>query len=192
MEFGKKKLLKLGIVVVFLVLLVLSVQISAAKPPKLDTVGIPSTLEIPGIEGSGREDTILVVAFEHQIMVPYDPSSGLPTGKRVHTPIVITKMLDKASPGLHKALIGGEYLDEVTIKFYRKADSDEGKKEEHYFTIKLEDAIIVDIRQYQPNILDPQFKSYGHMEDVSFTYKKITWIWEPDGIETEDNWAIRH
>jgi len=25
---------------------------------------------------------------------------------------------------------------------------------------------------------------------VSFTYKKIKWTWEPDGIEAEDSWAV--
>jgi len=27
------------------------------------------------------------------------------------------------------------------------------------------------------------------MEEVSFTYSKIIWTWEPDGIEAEDSWT---
>jgi type VI protein secretion system component Hcp len=26
------------------------------------------------------------------------------------------------------------------------------------------------------------------MEDVSFTYRRIAWTWEIDGIESEDDW----
>ena len=26
------------------------------------------------------------------------------------------------------------------------------------------------------------------MEDISFTYEKITWTFDPDGIEAEDSW----
>jgi type VI secretion system secreted protein Hcp len=28
------------------------------------------------------------------------------------------------------------------------------------------------------------------MESISFTYKKIKWTWEPDGIEAEDFWNV--
>ena len=34
------------------------------------------------------------------IVSPRDPASGLPTGKRQHNDIVITKPIDKASPQL--------------------------------------------------------------------------------------------
>ena len=69
--------------------------------------------------------------------------------------------------------------------------SDNAGIEEHYFTIKLEDAIVVSIKPYVPNCLDPKFESYGHMEDVAYTYRKIIWTWEPDGIESEDDWRVR-
>ena len=25
---------------------------------------------------------------------------------------------------------------------------------------------------------------------ISFTYKKIKWTWEPNGIESEDSWEV--
>jgi hypothetical protein len=34
----------------------------------------------------------------HEIVSPRDPQSGLPTGKRMHKPMVITKELDAAAP----------------------------------------------------------------------------------------------
>ena len=41
-----------------------------------------------------------------------------------------------------------------------------------------------------PNCLDPATESYSHMEEVLMTYRKIIWTWEPDGIETEDDWEV--
>jgi len=143
------------------------------------------------IEGScemqGREGTILIYAMKHHIHIPRDTHSGLPTGKRVHNPLAVVKEYDKASPKLYQALCTGEQFSNVTIKWYR---IDPTGKEEHYFTTKLEDAIIVDMKPYMPETFLAQNEPYKHMEEVSFTYSKIIWTWEPDGIEAQDEWAV--
>jgi hypothetical protein len=43
-------------------------------------------------------DGSCVINFEQDIVSPRDAASGLPTGKRMHKPFVITKELDKSSP----------------------------------------------------------------------------------------------
>jgi len=43
-------------------------------------------------------DGSCVINFEQEIVSPRDAASGLPTGKRMHKPFVITKELDKSSP----------------------------------------------------------------------------------------------
>lgn len=143
------------------------------------------------IEGSceqtGREGTILCQALKHDITIPRDPQSGLPSGLRVHGPLCVTKVFDKASPKLYQALTSGERLKDVTLKWYR---IDKSGIEEHYFTVKLIDAIVVSMKPWVPNCLDPQFEQLGHMEDCLYTYRKIIWTWEPDGIETEDDWMV--
>ncbi len=157
---------------------------------------MPLHLEIEGknqgkIEGScemqGREGTILVQALTHTVHIPRSPQTGLPTGKRVHGPLVITKEVDKSTPKLYQALCTGEQMSSVVIKWYR---IDPSGTEEHYFTTKLQDAIITEIKAWMPNALDEKKASFKHMEDVSFTYKKIIWTWEPDGIESEDDWTV--
>jgi type VI secretion system secreted protein Hcp len=144
------------------------------------------------IEGScdqtGREGNILCQALTHEVSIPRDPQSGQPAGQRVHKALTITKVFDKASPKLYQALTRGERMKDVTMKWYR---IDVTGTEQHYFTIRLEDAVVVSMRPTVPNCLDPQFASYGHMEEVSFTYRKIVWTWEPDGIESEDDWKVR-
>ena len=157
---------------------------------------MPSHLELEGetqgkIEGScdmqGREGTILVYQMEHEVHIPRDPQSGLPSGKRIHGPLTITKEYDKSSPKLYQALCTGEHLKTVIIKWFRIAPTG---SEEHYFTHTLMDAIVVSIKPYMPIAFLQANEPYRHMEEVSFTYKKIKWTWEPDGIESEDSWTV--
>ena len=157
---------------------------------------MPAHMELEGenqgkIEGSstqqGREKTILIEAMNHRVRIPRDLQTGLPTGKRVHEALTVTKVYDKSSPKLYQALCTGEHLKDVVIKWYR---IDPTGQEEHYFTHTLTDAIIVEIKPWMPNCLDSATESFSHMEDVSFTYRKIRWTWEADGIEAEDDWEV--
>ncbi len=133
----------------------------------------------------GHENEILVQAFKHNVMIPRDPRSGQPTGQRVHQPMTVTKIFDKASPLLYNALCSGELLTTVEIKWYRTAPSG---VQEHYFTIKMEDAIIVDIQGYMPNCQDPANDAFTHLEDISFSYRSITWNHEVAGTSGSDDW----
>jgi type VI secretion system (T6SS) effector Hcp len=46
---------------------------------------------VGGVPGTGLME-------EEGVVSPRDPASGLPTGKRMHKPFVITKEIDKSSP----------------------------------------------------------------------------------------------
>ncbi|SDV47142.1 Hcp family type VI secretion system effector [Chitinasiproducens palmae] len=141
------------------------------------------------IEGStkvqGHEGKILVQAVDHVIEIPKSPQTGLPTGKRVHGAMTVTKEIDKSSPKLYQALTSGEQLKDVKLEFYRISPKG---TEEKYYTVKLENAILTSMKSWTPNCLDPNNRQMGHMEDLAFTYEKITWTYEPDGIEAEDSW----
>ncbi len=56
---------------------------------------------------AGREASTPSVS---EIVSPRDPASGLPTGKRMHKPFVITKELDKMSPSI-SFIVGPADLD---------------------------------------------------------------------------------
>jgi len=133
----------------------------------------------------GHEDEILVQAFKHNVTIPRDPQSGQPTGQRVHQPLTITKVFDKASPLLYNALTSGERLSKCEIKWYRTSPVG---KQEHYFTITLEDAVVVDMKAHMPNCQDPAMSHFTHLEDVSFAYRKIDWIHEVAGTAGADDW----
>jgi type VI secretion system secreted protein Hcp len=77
---------------------------------------IPAHMELTGnnqgkIDGScdlaGREGTILIYGEEHGVSMPRDTHSGLPTGKRVHHPLVVTKSLTKVPPSYFRLSVLG-------------------------------------------------------------------------------------
>jgi type VI secretion system secreted protein Hcp len=135
-------------------------------------------------QGGDKKDKILVYSVDHEVEIPKDTHTGLPTGQRIHKPLRITKHKDQSTPKLFKACSTGEHL-QATLDYYRiKADG----SEEKYFTIKLEEAIVVNAREYTPETFLPDNKPFFDMEDISFTYSKITWTYNDGNIEFVDDW----
>jgi len=91
----------------------------------------------------GREGQIAVYAVTHNITSPRDSASGQATGKRVHKPILITKEIDISTPLLYKALVDNEIISAFSLLFW--APGPQGK-EVQYYTIKLTNAFIADIK----------------------------------------------
>ena len=141
------------------------------------------------IEGScevqGHSGKILIQAVDHRIELPKSPQTGLPSGKRQHLGITLTKEIDKSSPKIFQAQCSGEQLSKVELEFYRISPKG---TEEKYYTIRLEKAVVTSSRTWVPNCLAPENRQFGHREDIALTYEKIVWTWEPDGIEAEDSW----
>ncbi len=135
-------------------------------------------------QGGDKKDKILVYGIKHDVTIPRDNLTGLPTGQRVHSPFVITKSVDKASPNLYKLCTTGEHCD-VEVDYYRiKEDG----TEEKYYTVKLADAIVVAMNHWKLNVLNPDNKPFEDSEDVAFTYSKITWNFADGNIEHTDDW----
>ena len=151
----------------------------------LITSGTFTSESVGNIYQEGHEDQILVEAYKHELIIPRDPQSGQPSGQRVHKPFQITKVVDKASPLIMQALSSGEKMTKCELKLYRT--SAEGKQE-HYYTITLEDAIIVDAQSYMYNCQDPAMSHFTHLEDIYFSYRKITWTHEVSGTSGSDDW----
>jgi type VI secretion system secreted protein Hcp len=133
----------------------------------------------------GREGTIMVIAANHEVVSPRDPASGLPTGKRMHKPFVITKELDKSSPLLYNVLTNNENITEWELKFYRPSPT--GAEQQHY-TVKLTNANIAAIHFKMENNKNPELMRYAEYEEVAFTYQKVEWTWMDGGITAEDDW----
>jgi len=156
---------------------------------------MPGYLSVNGktqgnIEGScnikQHEGKILVQGVDHTIEIPKSIQTGLPTGKRIHGPLRITKEIDKSSPKLFQALTSGERITDAKLEYYRiSADG----KEELYYTVEIKNAIVTSMHKYVPCCLVPENKTMGHMEDISFTYETIIETFTPDGIEAQDSWT---
>jgi type VI secretion system secreted protein Hcp len=143
--------------------------------------------EYPGSsEKEGREDTSDVFEIEHHLHQPVEPTNGQATGVRVHSPLRVVKVIDKASPGFHKALCTGQNLKQVEARFYRIDPST--RSEAEYYRITLKNARIVDIQPYMPMSFVPANESYRHMEQVSFVYEEVEWNWLPDSVVEVDKW----
>ena len=153
----------------------------------LITAGAFTADSVGNIYQEGHEDECIVQAFKHEVIIPRDPQSGQPTGPRVHQPVIITKVYDKASPLLYNALTSGEVLTEVVIKWFRTSMAG---KQEHYFTHTLTDAVIVSINANMPNCQDPGLAHFTHLEEVAMTYRKIVWTHEVAGTSGDDDWRV--
>jgi type VI secretion system secreted protein Hcp len=128
-----------------------------------------------GVVSAGNEGAINVLGFSHSVVSPRDPASGLPTGKRQHKPVTITKPVDKSTPLLMNSLVNNENLPTVELRFFQRNGAGEMVQ---YYTITLTNANIATVESEIPNY-----------ESVSFTYQKITWTYEDGGITAEDDWA---
>lgn len=141
------------------------------------------------IDGSvtqaGREDSIMVIAFDHSINSPRDAASGLPTGKRQHGPVTIVKEIDKSTPLLLQALTQNENIKTFKLDCWQPSSTGQ---EVQYYTIELVNASISKITQRMLNNKTPENMQYKEFEEISFCYQKIIWTFQDGGITAEDDW----
>lgn len=135
---------------------------------------------------SGREGTVEVLHFDHEIRIPTDTDTGALTGTRKHEPLVFTKAYDKCSPYLYKACSNGQTLREVVISWYRIDDTG---TEQEYFRHKLEGVKITSVSPLMHNVKDLDKERYPHLEEVSMRYSRITWTYVDGNIEFSDSWT---
>lgn len=142
--------------------------------------------EIKGsVTQAGREDSIEIYGWNHEVLSPRDAASGLPTGKRQHKPLTIVKPVDKATPLLMNLLTNNENVTDWELRCWRPSRSG---REEQYYTVQLTNANVATIRTEQLNNKYPENMQHELREYVSFTYQKIIWTFEDGGITAEDDW----
>ena len=137
----------------------------------------------------GREGKIMVTAANHEIVTPRDIASGLPSGRQMHKPFVITKPLDKSSPLLYTALVNNENITVWELQFWTTATGGAatGQEKQHY-TVKLSNARIAAIRFIMPNNKIADLAKLAEYEEVEFVYESIEWVWTDGGITASDKW----
>ena len=143
--------------------------------------------EIPGgSEKTGRENSSDVFEIEHQVQMQLDVATGLSSGVRIHAPLRVTKVIDKASPLLFQALCQNKTLKDVTLDFFRI--DPETRSEVKYYTIAMTNCRVSHYRPFMPTSFLPSNEEFRHMEQVSFVYETIELRWLPDNITAMDEW----
>ena len=134
----------------------------------------------------GREDTIMVIAYNHQILSPLDAAGGSTSGKPKHGLFTIVKERDKSTPLLYQALLTNENLPEVRLEFWSPSGS--GKEIQDY-TVKLTNARIMKINSVMLNNKYPENMQHKASDEVSFAYQTIEWTWVDGGITSQGEWS---
>lgn len=176
-------LLKLQIVLLAIAMAILPLSALAALPGYMTATGEAQGKINGGVELAGRVDTMEIVEFSHSVSQAIDSASGLPSGKRQHRPIRVTKPVDKASPILMTVLTTNETLTSVRIDFWRPKKSG---AEEQYYTVELVNARITNISQISGS--EGELATKPKYETITLVYDKIIWTWQNGGITAEDDW----
>ena len=138
-----------------------------------------------GCTVAGREDSIEVLEFNHEVRIPTDPDTGTLTGTRKHEAFKIVKAFDQSSPLLYKAVCEGLTYETLRLEWY-KID-DEGA-EIMYFKHELEQVKVCSVKPMMYNVKAKEYERYVHMEEVSFRYGKISWEYPDGGFMHSDSW----
>jgi type VI secretion system secreted protein Hcp len=138
-----------------------------------------------GCTVAGREDSIEVLEFNHEVRIPTDPDTGTLTGTRKHEAFKIVKAFDQSSPLLYKAVCEGLTYETLRLEWY-KID-DEGA-EIMYFKHELEQVKVCSVKPMMYNVKAKEYERYVHMEEVSFRYGKISWEYPDGGYMHSDSW----
>jgi type VI secretion system secreted protein Hcp len=133
------------------------------------------------------------VGFKIQSLSPRDASSGLASGKRQHSPLVITKETDSASPNLFQHCISGNQLiSQITLNFWNP--NRQGKPESVAYTIELTNATIAGYERIHALHGNSEQSSHAsalstnELERFKLIFQKITFTNVMKSKSTTDDW----
>ena len=126
---------------------------------------------------SGHVDEIMVLSYSHNMV-----NTGN-INKPTHSPIIITKNIDKASPLLAQALSAREEVN-CTISFYRVSSFG---MQERFYSISINGGIIADLTLEMPHpILQADAEPQEH---IAIRYRDITWTHHTAGTSGYSTWG---
>lgn len=129
---------------------------------------------------------IPITAFEWETLSPLDPTSGQPSGRRKHKPVVFRKEVDAASPQILEALVTNESLDSVLFEF--ASVSQDGKETVDY-TITLTKSSVAAFREsVYTGVLGGPPVDPRRLDEVTLTFQKIEMSNRAGGTSAFDDW----
>ncbi|MFZ0089451.1 MAG: type VI secretion system tube protein TssD [Solirubrobacteraceae bacterium] len=140
---------------------------------------------IPGnATHAGREGWLIGRGFEQQEEVPRDPSTGLPTGARRHSPVTVSLDWSPASPLMFNALTTNEMLPSVTIEFVGPTVAGVESVTQR---LTLTNAVIAGLRRTAGSATRPG--APAPVEHVSFVFEKLELTDLRHGTTGSDEWS---
>lgn len=148
----------------------LAFGLAISSPAPADAAGY---LKIGDIKGESTDDKhkdwINLLSYSWgEPAAGRDAASGLPTGKRQHKPLTITKHVDKASPMLQQAATSGKVIKEMEIVLPN--DDPAQAKRMPYLKYELKDVIVTSYQSSGTAAGDTV-----PMETISLNYGKISY-----------------
>ncbi|MBD8601842.1 MULTISPECIES: Hcp family type VI secretion system effector [unclassified Pseudomonas] len=126
---------------------------------------------------AGHTDEIMVLSYTHNMV-----NIGN-INKPTHSPIIITKNVDKASPLLAQALSTREEIN-CTISFYRVSSFG---MQEKFYSVSINGGIIADLTLEMPHaILQSDAEPQEH---IAIRYRDITWTHHAAGTSGYSTWG---
>lgn len=142
----------------------------------------------PTQHGGGRDkNNVEVLYFEFSGSSARERGSGMATGRRAYNPMVVRKRIDKSTPLFAKAFVQNEKIDGEL--YFRRPNPNGDGTTEQFYTIKFYDGRIASVRHISPDALDPAATASPPLEEITFTFNTIEWIYEPSGVMHTDSWT---
>ncbi|MHC8320076.1 Hcp family type VI secretion system effector [Pseudomonas sp. GB2N2] len=115
-------------------------------------------------------DEIMVLSYSHNMTNIGNIGNIGNINRSTHSPIIITKAVDKSSPLLAQALSNREEIN-CAISFYRVSSFG---MQEKFYTVSINGGVIVDLTLEVPHaILQNDAEAQEH---VAIRYRDITWV----------------
>jgi type VI secretion system secreted protein Hcp len=137
--------------------------------------------------GEERDGTIECLYYEHTIVTPRDPSTGLSSANLRHMPVVIRKQVDSTSPLFAKAMNESEPLETVVARFVPLTHS--AGAAPAIFFVQLSKATIASFKHYFADSPSARFVGWQLVEEVAFHYQKIEWGFN-DKVSASSTWPL--
>ena len=136
-------------------------------------MAVNAYLIIEGIEGqsTSRKKAIDIYSFQFGASLPtsFSQSTGESrAGRADFGDVTVSKAVDKTSPILFQHCVSGNFFNKVEIVY----DKPMGTKQEDYFKIEMQDAVISSISLAGGN--------ENPTESLSFAFKKIKVSYNPE------------
>jgi len=121
-------------------------------------------MTVTGNQGAFSASPMVLIGLSHEVVAPQAAGGGGATGKTIHKPFNVTRLMDASSPKLMGALLTGARVT-VLIALMQGG--------QQVGTTKLTNAAISD------------YVLHGNTETWSFTYQKIEWTVGANSVEAD-------